>query len=560
MQRQIAVAFQGGGARLISLIAAAHALSEMERSVGLKVRSVSGSSAGSIAAFLLAADADFDRVKDVFRRIDPLIRRHFPPMAGRHLYLRLLKFLLSGKPIYDVRTLEDLILTVLHELGINPQSKIQDIKLSKKMFLMYSDIYAAASEYANHTDLVRTAIMRSCALPIVFTSYKDLESGQRVDGGMFDNLPTDILMSDQTDLGPVFAIGFKPDLQDIPKTPSGYLYSLATSGIQHRISSSKKAVGEDMVLELSTKLRTMDFDKMVSVGIEEEYASVKEQTRQFFRAYLSGHGSYKDPMSESRGQAPLYKLKAIERSIHDYVYESLKKASCTNRFLKMRVNAYSLINPNNPDEIFVEQLISFSEGEYIKGAILPMTNGAGYTSSVECQAWVGGPRGEEIRCEQFILNDYGAKFSHTDSHSNMVVLLFKGDLKKLIGQSVYLLKKEKRYGFMSDLATKRADFLAVRSFYWPADEVSIALNVPREFPPLRCEWLREAGPAGPAPVTLPVNQNLVPAGFACYSKGMRIVGLGTRLKGNFYCEQPVAENARAAAMANGSEFGEPLDD
>jgi predicted acylesterase/phospholipase RssA len=538
MQRQIAVAFQGGGARLISLIAAADALSELERTQGIKIRAVSGSSAGSIAAFLLAADADFDRVKDVFRRLDPTIRKKFPRISTSKLYLNVLRFLLSGKPIYDPRDLETLVAQVLTGLGVNPHGKIQDIKRSKKMFLMYSDIYSALSEYAGEGELIRTAIARSCALPIVFSSYKDFGGGQRVDGGMFDNLPTDVLMRDQTELGPVFAIGFKADSKGIPNTASGYLYSLATSGVQNRISSSKKAVGEDMVLELKTNLGTLDFDKIVSIGIEEEYNQTKEQARQFFRAYLSGQGTYLDPMSESRGVAPLVKLKTIERSIHDYVYDSLKKANCNNRFVKMRVNAYSLANPSNHDEIFVEQLINFSEGDYIKGAILPMTNGAGYTANVECQAWVGGSNGEEINCEKFIINDYDSQFSHTGAHTNMVVLLFKGDLKKLIGQSVYLLKKERRYGFMFDLMNRRPDFLATRSFYWPADEITIALNVPRDFPSLRCEWLREEGPPGPPPESIPINQNLVPAGFTSYTKAIRNVRLGTRLKGNFYCEMP----------------------
>jgi hypothetical protein len=368
----------------------------------------------------------------------------------------------------------------------------------------------------------------------VFSSYKDLEGGQRVDGGMLDNLPTDILMQDQTDLCPVFAIGFKLENRRTPSSPATYMHSLATSGIQYRILSSKKAVGEDMVLELDTTLETLDFDKIVDVGIEKEYNLIKEQTRQFFQAYLSGHGNFKDPLSESRGVAPFYKLKSIEKSVHDYVYDSIKKAKCKNKYLKMRVNAFSLVNPSNHDEIHLEQLIAFPEGDYIKGAILPMINGAGYVANVECQVCVGGPDGPEIKCEQFFIKDFNPGITHADAYTDMVVLLFKGDLKPLIGKSVYILKKEKRYGFMLDLRDKKADFLAVRSIYWPADEISIALNVPKEFPKLRCEWLREKGAPGPPPEKISQIQNLVPAGFVCYTQGLRDIGLGTRLKGNFY--------------------------
>lgn len=375
-------------------------------------------------------------------------------------------------------------------------------------------------------------------LPIIFSSYKSAGNGQHVDGGILDNLPTEILMEAQTEPYPVFAVGFRPDRRDPPNSPWSYLFTLGSSGIQYRIMASKKAIGEDMVLELDTALGTLDFGKIVSVGIDREYNQIKEQTRKFFQAYLSGQGQYKDPLSETRGAAPFRKLKSIEKQLYEYVYDGIAKADCVNRYLKARVNAFSLANPNAHDEIIVEQLIAFPEGDYIKGAVLPMTNGAGYTVSVECHAYVGGPEGKEIRCEQFFINDHDSEIARMGGTANLVVLLFKGDLKRLIGESVYIVKKEKRYGFMLDLAEKKQDFLAVRSFYWPAQEVTIALNVPRGFPPLRCEWLREEGPGGgPQPETIEPMQNLVPAGYVCYTHALHNVGLGTRLKGNFYWDR-----------------------
>ena len=153
-----------------------------------------------------------------------------------------------------------------------------------------------------------------------------------------------------------------------------------------------------------------------------------------------------------------------------------------------------------------------------------MTNGAGYIANVECQACVGGPNGEEIAQEQFIINDYKAEFTRANAHANIVVLLFNGDLSPLIGQSVYILKKEKRYGFMLDLCNK-VNSLAVNSFYWPADEVSISLSVPKEFSGMRCDWLREGGP-GPQQEQISPVQNLVPAGFVCYTRGAENFGGG----------------------------------
>jgi hypothetical protein len=99
---------------------------------------------------------------------------------------------------------------------------------------------------------------------------------------------------------------------------------------------------------------------------------------------------------------------------------------------------------------------------------------------------------------------------------------------------VYILIKEKRYGFLLDLRDKKGDWLSVRSIYLPAEEFTIALNVPKEFPKLRCDWVREPGPPGPPPEKISPIANLVPPGFVCYTQALRHVGLGTRLKGKFY--------------------------
>ena len=539
MSRQIAVAFQGGGARLIGLIAAAHALSELERSLGIKIRAVSGSSAGSIAAFLLAADANFDQVKDAIRKINPIIKLKFPKLDFLRLYYKLLRFLITGSPIYNPQNLERIIDSVLLEIGINPQSKIQDIKRSKKMFLMYADIYSASSEAASNSDIVRTAIARSCSLPIVFSSYKDVGSGQRVDGGILDNLPTDVLMRDQTDLCPVFAIGFKPERRPTPNSPWAYLYSLATSGIQHRIQSSKKAVGEDMVLELDTSLGTLDFDRIVDVGIEREYNLIKEQTRQFFLAYLSGHGNFTDPLSESRGLAPFFKLKSIERSIYNYVSDSERNSRSISKYLKMRVNAYSLLKSENYDEIIVEQLFHNSDTYPMKGIILPLTVGDGYLGKLECNVHINGPDGDDILCEQFIIGDFKDSKGYSSKLDNSIALLFKCNLSELSGRLIYVIKKEQRYGFMLPLLDKKIDHLSVKSFFVPNDEMGLALSVPADLKRLRCEWVRD-GEEGPQPEVASLPRNLVPAGFVCYAARLKNVEAGTRLKGSFYCEIPDA--------------------
>jgi predicted acylesterase/phospholipase RssA len=59
----IHVVFQGGGARFMALLAAAEALQELQTTNDLRIASVSGTSAGSLAAAMVATNQPIDRFK-----------------------------------------------------------------------------------------------------------------------------------------------------------------------------------------------------------------------------------------------------------------------------------------------------------------------------------------------------------------------------------------------------------------------------------------------------------------------------------------------------------------
>lgn len=536
MQRQVAVAFQGGGARVIGLLAAAHALSELEQSLDLKVRAVSGSSAGTIPAFLLAVNADFDKVKDAIRRLEPSIKSYFPQVKGWNVYLKILQFIINGNPVYNQRKLKRIIEAVIKDAGIDPDTKIADLNTYRSMHLVYSNVYMASLEEAPQSETISDAIFKAVSLPLVFSTYNDLAGGQHADGGLLDNLPTDVLIQNRTDPGPVFAIGFPAEKNNKPASAWEYMYSLASSGIQYRIASAKKAVGQDMVLDLDTQLGTLDFHKIVNIGIEEEYPYLKEQTRSFFKAYLSGSETFKDPFSENKGKAPTLKLMSVEKSIYNFVLDSLTDLKGINSFLNMRVNAYSLINPRDYDEIIIEQLIEFPDWRHVKGLILPIIDGNGYLSGIECHAYRGGPDGQEIKFEQIPIYQGKDSINYIPKNPKAIILLLKEKHSNLIGNSIYLIKKEIRYGFMLPLKDQGQDYLSVRCHYRPTKRVSIALNVPREFPSISSHWFCEGELAGSELLSINIPQNLVPSGFVCHTKALLDVDIGGCLRGHFKIE------------------------
>ncbi len=536
MQREINVAFQGGGAKLISLIAAAHAIADLERNGELKVKAVSGSSAGSIAAFLLAAGADFDKLRDAIRKSDKHIQKHFPKLTNSGLYRRTMMFSLFGRPIYSEKRFNEIVSDILMKIDIDTSKSIKDYVNEKRLYIISSDIYEAKSVAASSDEVILNVLRASCAIPIVFASFNQVGGGQSADGGIFDNMPTDILMSDRGENTPVFAIGFKPEQLTPATSPLSYIYTIASSSIYYRVAQSRRMIGDDMVLDLETSLTTLDFCKIVSVGVDQEYRSIKEQTAFFFKPWLGGSGKFSDPMSRDKGHSPYLRLRKTELAIMEYVEGRLHETPCKNEYLKMRVNAHCLSNPSLADEIIIEQLVVFPEGHHVPAISLPMTGGAGVNASLECFVHLDEPNGPQIDFTQLVIHDELPleDGSHERRRSRTsAILLLKGDLREYVGRPLYILKKERRYGFMSDLREKGEDFLSIKSFYWKAEFVTIELNVPNSFGALSAEWLREGVPQDTFPQKISPQNLLVPTNYSCYAAKVADIPIGGNLRGVF---------------------------
>ena len=98
--------FQGGGAKLVPLIAAAHAVSDLSRNKKVPVERVSGTSAGSIAATVLALDIDPVLFRQRLLELTPI---YFPKIVRKISLLRSAPKVLRGVPLYDRSEYEDFL-------------------------------------------------------------------------------------------------------------------------------------------------------------------------------------------------------------------------------------------------------------------------------------------------------------------------------------------------------------------------------------------------------------------------------------------------------------------
>ena len=96
---EVSIAYQGGGARVLELMAAAQACRLLEQSKKIKVVRASGSSAGAIAAAMLVTKCDIEKIakglptyKDRVEKAFPQSRLNIALIAAR---------LLMRLPIYN---------------------------------------------------------------------------------------------------------------------------------------------------------------------------------------------------------------------------------------------------------------------------------------------------------------------------------------------------------------------------------------------------------------------------------------------------------------------------
>src|SRR3989442_9107102 len=182
---KVQLAFQGGGAKIVALLAAAEAVQELEKKSEVKVTRLAGTSAGAIVAALLAAEVSIPAVRDRLRsQYGQNLIAKFPKKSSLTAVIQALQ----GKRFWNDAPLAEWLET---ELGAVRQ--FSDLK--RKLFVYSANLEAGGAEVQISSDLV-TALLESAGLPFCFRTWRSGGQTINVDGGLCQNLPVDDLLAD----------------------------------------------------------------------------------------------------------------------------------------------------------------------------------------------------------------------------------------------------------------------------------------------------------------------------------------------------------------------------
>lgn len=288
MQIPMRFAFQGGGAKFVTLLAAAKAVRDLHVSeqAGLKIDHISGTSAGAIVAGILAAGIDPDLVKE--RLIDKGRDYIESIIPQKNDICQFYNVIVRKKPLYDFGELRNKIAEILNMGSVQGNKLLLEIKLSitaTNLITRRAELYQF-DPGAHEIHKVAGAIANSCAIPFVFKSMNGVYDNQIVDGGIIDNLPVGALL-DNFDSSRVIAFSFEDnksliEIQNIKQ----YISALIDASIGANIEKNTKMLNETNTIKLPYNYGTLEFEEAFSDGLGEHYKYVAELARQSLSALL----------------------------------------------------------------------------------------------------------------------------------------------------------------------------------------------------------------------------------------------------------------------------------
>ncbi|HEY0463114.1 MAG TPA: patatin-like phospholipase family protein [Polyangiaceae bacterium] len=335
---RVQVAFQGGGARIAALLAAAEALRELEAEGRLQVTRVAGASAGAIAAAFFASGANLQSVRQALRnKEDRGIAALFPKRSN----LRQLWIASRDQPLYEISRLQKLLKELLKG-HIDEGTTLG--QLTPPVLVTVTDAASGKKRVLKDDDPALRAIVDSSALPFVFRHAKGLLGNAHLDGGLCENLPTEELLQ-EPGLGDVVAVSFETLEQELPSGPVSLAGRMLELSIENSVQRAVRDLGEKSVCRIKTQLKTFDFTEVCSKGLNDDaYGRVKLETRRWFENWLSAQATRRKQVATDLPPHELMKRVGA-------AYSMLKSEVVVVRSA-MVIIAHEFASPEQSSEVF----------------------------------------------------------------------------------------------------------------------------------------------------------------------------------------------------------------
>lgn len=472
---RIQLAIQGGGAKVVGLVAALEVLQRREAAGELKVTRIAATSAGAVAGALYAARVSMTTVKEHLRNFDA---SPFKPPSRLRAAWRLWR----NRPIFDPRPLRASLLRLFDNGALTAMTLKQFAENG------YIPLHITATDVTNsqlHTlgpadsrSLIE-AILDSAAVPFLFRMPTRYDSGSVIaDGGICENLPVAPLKPNEATDGPIVAISFAPGSQG--KTPPidllGYLGALASAAIDNSVEKAKQ--GLRAILELRLDVPSFDFERSLRAGLD-KYDLLKEQADSFFEKFITEANKQHiktDPWSASAQADNVW-----ERELNDamqqigwmYHVQHLPRIPRISRS-QLVVAAYSLERTNKPDAV-TNTVILHAKDYSVNCYRFALTGATDRSSLLKSEITVTDSHGNAVAFRKLPMMDFGGS-----ARARSLLVMFQTPLTRENGPYTVRLTEQVDGFFAGLLDGRHVSEAYISTRLAGLDRAQIVVHYPRQ--------------------------------------------------------------------------------
>ena len=318
---RIQLAIQGGGAKIIGLVAALEALQRIEDHGDIEITRLAGTSAGAVVAALYSARVDMGelRISLGTGELKTLFQNYSKPAI-----LEIAKRLIAGSPVCDPGPIRDFLRELLK--GVD-KTYVKDLR--PEVRIVSADVSKSSKHDHKPGDTLLEALMSSTAIPFVFRLWDnrrqpepssslfrkvwqkipspwqrtgdpgeaqadtDREEPLLVDGGICENLPINELLKEEHEFGPVVAITFCTGKYYRPVDILGFGKAVMDTAIDNSVHRARSMLPSSSIFEIGKwfPISTLDFAEAIEAAGTiskpgESYAKVGRMADEFFRGYI----------------------------------------------------------------------------------------------------------------------------------------------------------------------------------------------------------------------------------------------------------------------------------
>lgn len=395
MALKIRLVFQGGGARLVNLLAAAEAIRAFELEGKIKITRVAGTSAGAIVAAILATGEDPSKLKEALKARREELLKKFPKPSLKTLLWNLG----WGKSVWDMSLLREFLSDFI---PTNLKFKEAKIPLSIIAANLDERQMHTYTQEENREQLILNAVLDSAAVPFALRTWNKQQGTILVDGGLCENLPVVAVGGTDDADGKVVAIGFQKPVGGSPTTIVEFALALLDVAINNSEAKARVLLPANRLCLLKANIPTFDFPHALKEGLGAEFDLTRNTVSSFLNDYIDAENAQVVKLVESM-DTWMHSDK-IAREIMSGVGEMYytQHSGQKIRYLKgvYEITANSL--GENPagvkDSARLEcQIVSLDEPIYCMAFAINRPPGSKFTGMMEIRVWDSNNRPIKIK-------------------------------------------------------------------------------------------------------------------------------------------------------------------